>query len=711
MERELECIFNPRSVAVVGASHDPIKWGHLMSKGLIEGGYSGDIYLINPKGGTLFRRECYKSVFDVKGPVDLAVIGIPSGFVLDSVKELIEKRVKGIIIVTAGFGETGEEGRRIQDEVIKAARRAGVRVVGPNCLGFYNSSINLNTTLLSFKEGHLAFLTQSGNFGLEINYLAQKRGLGFSKFVSYGNQADILLHEYLAYVKDDPDTKAVLLYIEGLKNGCEFFKIAGETSKNKPVVALKVGTTSAGIRSAASHTGSLAGSYEIYQAAFKQAGIITVSNSHDLLDVAEALTKCPLPKGNRIAILADGGGHATMGADAAERCGLEVPVLSKETQDKLAEIMPRQSSKKNPVDFAGGAEADLWSFVKCSEILLQDNQIDGLMIVGQYGGYQDLFPDYGNLEEEVSLGISQLVKKYNKPVIVHTMYLGDNPKSLQVLSSQDVPVYGIVETAMRCMAALVEYRKYLDTAGEGNSADSGAAPVPKAEAGRVNKILEDVKSSGRANLLETEAREVLKGYGFPVSEFKLAGSRREAVKIAGDMGYPVAMKIVSPDIVHKSDTGGVMLNLKSGEEVKRAFDQIVANAKSYNPRSEIHGVIVTPMERPGKEVIIGMTRDETFGPTIMFGMGGIFVEVLKDVSFRVAPVTKEEGRRMIAEIKGLPLLLDFRGSLKSDIDALAGLIAKLSLLAIQNPDIKEIDLNPVFVFNQGCSVVDARIII
>lgn len=715
MGSNLDLLFKPRSVALIGASPSPLKWGNWMSRHLIDSGYKGDVYLVSTKGGVVYGRETYKSVSDIEKQVDVGVIGVPARFVPEAVRDCVKKGVKAIIIVTAGFGETGEEGKRIEKELLEVAHKGGSRIVGPNCIGIYNSAIALNTSIFDLSPGFFTFLAQSGNFAMDVNYSVRQRGLGYSKWASFGNQIDIRFYEYLDYVKGDPDTKAVLLYIEGLyvdsaNDGREFLRVAKEVTRHKPVVAMKIGTSSAGARSALSHTGSLAGSNEVYDAALKQAGIIRVVNSSELLDVGEALAKCPLPRGNKIAILTDGGGHGTIGCDAAEKYGLEVPVLSKETQEKLRGFLPPQASLKNPVDFAGGAEADLWNFVGCSESLLQDKGIDGLVIVGQYGGYGiDLAPEFFELEEKVSLALTQLVEKYHKPIINHTMYQPSKPKSLQILSQGGIPVYPVVETAMRCMGSLVEYKSHLDRLEE----EKKEAPVglPNDRITRAKAMISEIRTAGRVNFVETEARELLKAYGFPMSEFRLAKSGDEAIQIAEGMGYPVAMKIVSPEIIHKSDAGGVKLNIKTKNDVLKAFNEITSNARTYNRKAEIYGVMITPMVDRGIEIIIGMATDQTFGPTLMFGVGGIFVEILKDVSFRVAPLTRKDAYEMIEQIRGFPILKGARGRKPADIDALVDVIMKISALVTENHEIAEVDLNPVLAFEQGASVVDTRIIL
>ena len=708
MAQDLDFIFNPHSVAVIGASDNPLKWGNWISKSLLESTWEGKVYLVNAKGSIVCGKETYRTISDIGEPVDLALIGIPAKFVPDAIRACVKKGIKGIIIITAGFAETGEEGKKLEKELLETARMGGSRIVGPNCAGIYNSAVGLNATIVSFLRGPLTLISQSGNFGLNLNFFAKKRGLGFSKWISFGNQADILFHEYLDYVKDDPNTRVILMYMEGLKNGREFLKVAKETTKSKPVIVLKTGTSAAGTRSAASHTGALAGSNEVYDAAFKQAGIIRVDNSYELLDVGEALAKCPLPKGNRIAILSDGGGDATMAADAAEREGLEIPSLSKETQEKLSEVIPigAAHSLKNPVDFA--SEADLWCFANCSKVLLEDTEIDGVVICGGFGSYKDTFPGFENVEEKISPVISQLQRRYNKPVMLESNFFLEKPKSLEILSEQGVPVYGNVEIAVKSMSCLVKYRKYLDSSREDKE-----EPVcfSTDRSNRIKMVISKAKDARRMSLVETEARSILKEYGLPVSDFKLAKNKEEAIKIAKEIGYPVVMKIVSPDIIHKSDAGGVKLNIRNKDDVVSAFNEIIHNVRAYNNKAEIYGVIITPMERKGVETIVGMTTDQTFGPAVMFGLGGIFVEVLKDVSFRVAPLTRNDAYGMIQQIKGFPILRGVRGQKPADIDALVDVIMKVSALVTENPEIKELDLNPVFAFEKGASVVDARIIL
>ena len=704
----LEFLFNPGSVAVIGASRDSKKWGNIITKAIVESRYKGKVYLINQNGGEVYGIQTRRSITEIPEPVDLAVIGIPSRAVPQAVKDCIDCGIKMIVIVTAGFGETGEKGKEVEKRLVQMAKESGARIVGPNCLGGYNSAIDLNTSILSITPGPLGFITQSGNFGLEVTYVAKRIDLGFSKFISIGNQVDLECHEYLHYLGNDKDTKAILIFIEGLKNGQKFLEVARQITSSKPVIAMKIGRTSTGRRSAKSHTGSLVGDDAIYDAAFKQAGIIRAKNSSELLHMGNAFVKLPLLRGNRIAIMTEGGGHATLASDIADSSGFEIPILSSMTQGKLAEFLLPQSSTQNPVDFAGAADEDLWTFVKCAEILLQDNSIDGLVIVGQFGGYYDIFPGAGKIEEAVATEMNGLVNKYNKPVVLHSMYARENPKSLDILQKQNIPVYESVESAISSMAALFQYSKYLDQKAGGTPSEK-IMTISGDNLSFCRALLQKTQSEKRLALTEPEARNLIKRFGIPINNFFVVTTAPEAAFHAQKLGFPVALKIVSRDIVHKTEAKGVMLGLNDEMAVQEGFKEIIRNAHIYNPDAVIEGALVTPMETKGIEVIIGATIDETFGHCLMFGMGGIFVEAVRDISFRVAPIMKDDAIEMIKEIRGYPLLQGVRGQPAVDIEAIAEILLKVSQIIIQFSEISDLDLNPVFVYAKGASVIDARI--
>jgi len=704
---KLDFIFNPKTVAVIGASAAKGKWGNAIMKNLVDTNFEGKIYPVNPRGGKILNLDAYPSIKDIEEPVDLAVIGIPVKWVPDAVKECAEKGVRGIVIVTAGFAEMGAEGKRLQDVIVKEAKKGGVRIVGPNCLGLLSASSRLNASLLPYTTGDLSLISQSGNFSVEMELLARRYGLGFSKLISIGNQADIQFHEYIEEIKNDPLSKVILVFVEALCDGSAFLRKAKEASRIKPVVALKVGATAAGTRATLSHTGSLAGMDAVYDAAFKQAGVIRVTDTHDLLDVGEALSKLPPMNGNRIVVLTDGGGHAAAAADAAEKHGLVMPSLSEATQKRLKEVMLPQSNTANPVDFAGAAENDLWTYKKVMEIIFDEEEIDGLLVAGAiFGGYAELF-EQEQLEIDVATEISEISKKFNKPVVLHSPYPREEIPSIKVMREGGVPVYQRVETAALCLAAHARYWEYRRKSVN----DEKPSVTPGECITKVKDVLDRVRDKDRRNLIESEAMEIFAAYDLPVPRAKLASDTAEAVSIANALGGPVVAKICSPQIVHKSDAGGVRLDLKGSDEVEKACAEILANAANYDGNAEIHGLMISEMLPRGTEVIVGGLRDPQFGPVVMFGIGGIFVEVFKDIAFRVAPILERDAREMIEEIKGYPILKGMRGESPRDIDAIMDMLMKVSHLLANHPDIAEFDLNPVIAFERGVTIADARIIL
>jgi len=712
MRQQLEKIFNPDSVAVIGASEVPGKASERRTRSLIEGGYRGKIYLVNPKRTQIFSRRAYPSILDIDGPVDLVMIVVAPRFIPSAVADSIKMRAKGIIIITAGLGEAqgeiGEEGKRIEQEILAEASRAGTYIIGPNCSGMFSASAEMNLLgVPPLKKGSLSIIAQSGNVIDSLTHYAQLRGLGFSKIVSAGNAIGVKFHEYIDYLKDDLETEVIAIYLEGIKEGNKLIRIARETVKNKPIVVLKVGETAAGARAAASHTGSLAGDNMIVDAAFRQAGIIRVPNADELFDVAAVLSNCPLPRGNRVAILSEGGGDNAIAADNAGRYGIEVPILSQATQEKIKPFLLAGMATANPIDYGGTAEENPHVITECVKACMEDEKIDAVFMTGFFGGFKDIIaPHIAELEEQTSRELVGLVNKYKKPLIVHTSFAREPIKSLDILKSSGIPVFESSERSAQSLHLLMKYADDKKKVAEIQAHEGVAQERPA-----VKVIFKKVKDEGRSNLLETESRELLKEYGVTLPQARLVTNVQEAVSAADKMGYPLAMKVVSPDIIHKSDAGGVKLNLNSTQEVEKGFEEILKNAKRVTSRERILGVLLSPMVLPGQECIIGMIRDQQFGPVIMFGLGGIFVEVLKDVAFRVAPLAQEDIDDMVREIKGYPVLEGIRGENRKDIEALKSTLAKLSQIAIDNPEIQEVDLNPVIVHEKGASIVDSRIII
>jgi acyl-CoA synthetase (NDP forming) len=708
MERSLENVFNPSSVAVIGASEVPGKASERRTRSLIEGGYEGNIYLINPKRSELFGRKTYPSITEIGSEVDLVMIVVAPRFLTSAVADSVKMGAKGIIIITAGLGESGEEGKKIEAEILEEAAKTGAFIIGPNCSGMFSASANMNFLgVPKIQRGPISVLAQSGNVIDSLTHYARMRGVGFSKIISVGNAIGVNFHEYINYLKDDPDTKVIMTYLEGIKEGNSLVRVARETAKKKPVIALKVGRSSAGARAAASHTGSLAGDEVIVDAAFRQAGIVRVSNADELFDMAEVFASCPLPKGNKVAILSEGGGDNSIAADNAEKYGIDVPVLSAETQEKIKPFLLEGMPASNPIDYGGTAEENPHMITECVNVCMEDDQVDGIFITGFFGGFKDIIaPHVAELEEKASQDMVDLVQKYTKPLFVHTSFARDPIKSLDILKAAGVPVIESSERTAQCLSALMHFSINQKKISQMHIPTGAAKNRP-----HVKKLFQKVGEEKRHNLLETESRELLKEYHISLPEAELADSIEKAIEAGNAMGYPLAMKVVSPDIIHKSDAGGIKLGLNNHEDITTAFKEIVTNAEKVVEKEKVLGTLISPMAKKGQECIIGMIRDAQFGPVIMFGLGGIFVEVLKDVSFRVAPLAAEDIDEMVKEIKGYKILTGIRGEKPKDIEAIKDILARLSEIVIDNPEIKEIDLNPVIVHEKGASIVDSRVII
>lgn len=713
MASDLVPLFRPRSVALIGASANPKKYGYWTAKSLYENGFTGDVYLVS-RTPEILGHKTYPDIFSCPGEVDLAIIAIAPTLILPIIEQCVQKGVKTGIVVSTGFGETGEQGKEIERKMLAIARRGGMRIMGPNCMGMYSAAVRLNASIIDLAPGTMSLVLQSGNFGIDLNIGARKRGMGYSCWATIGNQMDIRFQDFVRYIEEDEATRSLLLYMEGLRveseeDGRRFIEAARRTCQTKPIAAIKIGRSAAGARAAASHTGSLAGSEKIFDAALRQAGVVRLDTPRDLLDAAEAFAKCRPARGRRMAILTDGGGHGVMATDFCEKYGLEAPVLSEATRAKLLEILPARCPIKNPVDLAGTPEADMWVFDRCLRVLLDDPDIDGVIIVGLYGGYCSLSEEFRKLEMDVAVSMAETIAAHDKPVVMHSIYQPMGVESLDYISSRGVPVFDGVDEAVRTMGILVSYATLRREVAEDLASVPPAMPADRKE--KAMAVIATVRSSGRVNFVETEAREVLAAYGLVLAPTYLATSAADAAQLYRKLGGKVVMKIVSPDILHKTDAGGVMLNIDSAEAASAAFRRIVENGLAYRADADIFGVMLTPMLPGGVECIVGSSYDSTFGPTVMFGLGGIFVEVLKDVAFRVAPVNMPSARRMIGEIRGKAMLQGVRGGKPCDTEALAEVACLVSHLVAELPDIAEVDLNPVFAWEKGLAVADARIVL
>ncbi len=708
---DLERIFNAESVAVIGATKDETQQGYQALVTLQEGKFEGRIYPVNPEEKSILGLKCYSSILDIPGNLDLALITTPAQSIKSILYELGQKGAAGAVVLAGGFGELGEEGKKLEEEIVTLARENGIRIIGPNTPGMINIDKGLNLVgLKNIPEGNIAIMTQSGNIALNLITEANlKSQTGFNYYVGVGNEADIKFHEYLEYFTDDPHTKIILMYVEGLRDGRQFLQQASKTTQVKPIVLYKSGRSAKGSKSAGSHTGALAGISEVSQSAFKRAGIIEVEHPGEMFPVAESLAILPMLKDNSIAILADGGGHATIAADYLTELGIKLSELEKDTRDKLSAILPPNASLANPIDVAGGTDRNPAIFADCAEILLDDRNIHGLLIVGLFGGYGIRFAKkLSFMEEDAAHRMGKLVENSRKPIVLHSLYDYAKPHSLELLRYYDIPVYDSLEIACKCVEALSVYGSYRrEYDKEGNfqlSWGSGAAREGQ-------EIIDNALAEGRKVLLEHEAKELFRIQGVPMTRDYLAASEEEAVNCAKKIGHNVAMKIVSPDISHKSDAGGVILGLKNEHEVREAFNTIIGSCNQCQPGADIRGCLVSQMAGKGIETVIGMKTDDQFGPTVMFGLGGIMVSVMKDVSFQVVPVSEYWAKHMVDEIKSSVIFDGFRGRPPSDKQAIVNLIQKVSEVAQAYPLIHEIDLNPVMVHDEGLTIVDARIIL
>lgn len=697
--RLLDKSLRPKSIAVIGASAVPEKLGYKLVNNIIKDGYTGRIFPINPKENEILGLKAYPSVLDVPEDIDAAVISVPAKFCAQVAEDCGRKGVKGLIVITSGFSEVGR--KDLEDELLGIARRHGMRIIGPNVVGILSNADKLNASFAPFLPfpGKASMVSQSGALVVAIDAATYSRHVGFDKLISIGNMSDVDMADCIDWLDSDPETTCISLYIEGLRNGRRFIDAARRC--RKPIIALKSGVSAHGAAAAASHTGSLAGAAKVYDAAFKQAGIVTASDLNNLFDRSLALSLQPAMNGDNLLILTNGGGIGVLATDAAEKLGLPLSFAPNDLQQELRKCMPEFGSAKNPVDITGMGGAE-W-YYESVKTCLRHSWVDGLVVL--YCETSMTVPD------EVVAAIHKSIVDSgvkDKPVTIACVGGEQSTVAMHWLMSNGIPAYDVPDKAVNAMVALREYSRFRATVTE-------IQPIPAEPHPAVaRKIIAGARAAGRAALTEIEAKEIFSAYGIPVARTTLAKSEDAAVKAAEGTGYPVVMKIVSPDIIHKSDAGGVKVNIRDADGVRRAFRAILDSAKAYKPGADIHGVVVQEMAKSGTEVILGSVNDASFGPTIMFGLGGIFVEVLKDVTFRVAPVTSVQAERMLSEIAAAPILRGARGEAPRDREALAQAITAYSRMVLDLGDeIAESDANPIFVYEQGkgLKAVDARIIL
>jgi acetyltransferase len=702
---------NATSVAIVGASRQETKRGYQAIKTLLQGGFDGPIYPVNPKEKRILGLRCYPRIADIPGEVDLLLITTPAETVPAILEDAASKGVGGAVVIAGGFGELGDKGKKLEHQLVEAARRAKVRLIGPNTSGMINVKTGLNLVgLRQVSRGHIALLSQSGNMALTlITEASIKSRQGFSYYVGVGNEADIRFHEYLEFFERDPETHAILMYVEGMREGRAFLQQAYRTTRVKPIIMLKSGHSPTGRRSAGSHTGALAGISEVSRTAFRRAGVTLVKNSDELFPVAETLSSQPPIRNNQVAILTDGGGHGTIASDLLSDLGINLPALTEKTRARLRKLLPAGASLENPVDVAGGADGNPLVLAQCAQILMADPGVGGILMVGLFGGYHIRFAEsLSFLEEDAAHQLGKLVQQSRKPLVVHSVYNFAKPHTLDLLRYYRIPVYDSLEVASACIGALAARGEYLSSY---HAKTDFVLAWGEGARKRGQQLVQAALAEGRKFLLEPEAKELLGLHGALVSQDAWVQSAEQARAAAARMKCPVALKIVSQDILHKSDAGGVLVNLESPAQVLRGYKQIMKSVRRANPGADLRGVLVSPMEAPGIEVIIGTKLDEQFGPVILFGLGGILVEMMKDVAFRVLPISPRSARKLVDEIKSIRLLNGFRGQPPADKQAIVKLLLTVSELIQAYPEIQEMDLNPVIVHPKGLRVVDARILL
>lgn len=704
----LDSLFSPTSIAVIGASRTPGKLGYAILGNVIESKFTGPIYPINAtppnpdEPNDIMGYPVYPSLAAVPGPIGLAVIVLPAKAVMSSLEDCAAHKVGAVIVISAGFRETGGEGFKLERQMAALAEKHQMPIVGPNCLGMLDTIAPFNASFAVGmpRRGKIAFMSQSGALCTAVLDVAQAQNIGFSRFVSLGNKAHLNELDFLRSWAADPESKVIMAYLEGIVDGERFMCEARQITKKKPVIAIKSGTTSGGSRAISSHTGTLAGSERAYEAAFKQAGVLRAASVGELFDLATAFARQPLPKGDRIAVVTNAGGPGIMATDALERGGLKLATLSEATRATLRQALPAAASVLNPIDVLGDARSDLYKIAL--QAALADENVDALLVI--------LTPQFTTEIEETAQALIEANEAQpngqRKPVLACFMGEAHMKEAQRLFSKRSIPSYPIPERAATALKAMVAQAKWMQE------------PLPQFERFKVDKvtvarIFDKVRADGRIKIGDAESRDILTAYGIQVPRSKLCPTAEEAVAFAAEIGYPVVMKIASPDILHKTDVGGVRIGLESPTDVRDAFDLMVYRAQKYQPQAQIWGCLVQQQMRGGKEIITGMNRDLQFGPLVMFGLGGIYVEVLKDVSFRIAPFDRQEAMAMLREIRSFGLLQGVRGEPPSDLDAVADALLRLSQLVTDFPEIVEMDINPLMVFEKGrgAIAVDMRLVL
>ncbi len=698
---DLKFLFEPEQVAVIGASASRGKIGYSIVENLLENGYKKPIYPINPKAEKILGLTCHKSIASVGGPVDLAVISVPAKLTPQVVRECGEAKVKGVVIITAGFKEIGGEGLKLERELQKIGHQYKMRLVGPNCIGLMDTHTKINASFANgFPEkGNISFISQSGAMVIAILDWSLHAGLGFSRFISLGNKADLSEIEFIKSCAVDPNTKVILVYAEDVTDGEEFIRVCSEASKVKPIVILKSGTSVAGAQAASSHTGALAGSNQAYDTAFRQSGVLRADNMSDLFNMARAFSTQPLPGGNRVAIITNSGGPAIIATDTIEKSGLRMARFGKSTLDQLREKLPAEANIYNPIDVLGDARVDRFQFAL--KKAFEEDNVDSIIVIHS--------PIEESEADNTARAILELKDSYpHKPIFA--VYMGGRIMATgkEIMAEGGIPTFTFPESAVTALEGMVRYAGF-----KKDNTKETALPLPQVDHDVVKATFYDVLKDRRVLLLAHESSKVLEAYGIPVNRTYLTTSVEEACSISQQIGFPVVLKVSSPRIAHKSDVGGVELGLHNRREVESAYHRIMERVGRYLPDAPIYGIEVQKLVDDGIEVIIGMSRDVQFGPMIAFGLGGIYVNLLKDVSFRLASAlnNRQSIEEMISETKAYTLLKGYRGQKPADIETVIDAIYRTARLAQDFEEITELDINPLRVYSKNAISVDVKMTI
>ncbi len=689
---------SPSSIAIIGASEKPGVGKAIFSN--ILNGYRGKIYPITPSSSSVFGIKAYKSVLDIPEDVDLAVVATPSKIVPSVMEEIGKKKIKASIIVSAGFKEVDESGAKLEQQIQEIGRHHGIRIIGPNCLGIMSLTeqnlMNLTFLKITPKYGEIALVSQSGAICAATVEDAMAQGIGFSKVISMGNKVDMDENDILELLEEDPSTKVILMYLEDIHDGRRFMNIAKRITleKRKPIIVLKSGRTPEGAKAAMSHTGALMGSDEIYESVFKQSGVIRVDTMQELFELSTAFSKQPLPVNDKgVVIVSNAGGPAIISTDSCSKYGIQMADIS-DSIDVISKVIPPHGSSKNPVDIVGDADSN--RFEKVLREVLSNPNVGSVVTMCTPSATLDY--------NELAKTIIRTSKNTGKTMLAALMGLAEGLENKQILSEGGVPHFMYAEPAIRALESMYRFSKWLNIKNDYIKTFS-------VDKDKVRDILLDVKRQGRSNLLEDEGYEVLKAYGFPVPKSILVNNENDAISASNNIGYPVVMKISSKDVIHKSDAGGVKVGLKNDDEVRNAFNLILHSVKTHFPDAVINGILVQEMITNSRETILGAKQDKLFGAILMFGLGGIYVEILKDVNFRLAPISESEAKVMVESIKTIGLLKGARGEKPSDLSSIVDCLLRLSQLVIDFPEIEEFDINPLLVLEEGkgSRVADVRI--